>query len=105
MRAFASLRRPVDFSRLRQRGRRVAMDAFTLFSDSSRADPLSVVGISVSKAVGIAVTRNRVRRRFAALLHETLTGRPPRRLLIVARPAAAQVSFATLRDQLRAALG
>jgi ribonuclease P protein component len=105
MRAFVSLRRPADFSRLRQRGRRAAMEAFTLFADPQRPLGRSVVGISVNKTVGVAVVRNRVRRRIASLLHEALSGREPQRLLVVARPAAASAPFEVLRAQLLKALG
>ena len=104
MRAFVSLRRQADFSRLRQRGRRAAMEAFTLFADPQRPLGRSVVGISVNKTVGIAVVRNRVRRRIATLLHEALTGRDPQRVLVVARPAAATVPYEALRAQLAKAL-
>lgn len=104
MRAFDSLRRRADFGRLRQRGRRAAMEAFTLFADPQRPRERSVVGISVSKGVGGAVVRNRIRRRLAALLHEALLGREPQRLLLVARPAAAAASFEALRTQVRKAL-
>ncbi len=81
------------------------MDAFTLFADPQRPRERSVVGISVSKTVGTAVTRNLVRRRLAALLHDSLLDRTPERLLIVARPSAAAASFDELRAQLHKALG
>ncbi len=80
------------------------MEAFTLFADPQRPRERSVVGISVNKTVGIAVVRNRVRRRIAAILQEVLSGREPQRLLVVARPTAAVVPFETLRAQLRQAL-
>jgi len=80
------------------------MEAFTLFADPQRPRERSVVGISVHKSVGVAVVRNRVRRRLAALLHEALLGRQPERLLLVARPAAAEASFEALRAQVRKAL-
>ncbi len=81
------------------------MEAFTLFADPQRPRERSVVGISVNKTVGIAVVRNRVRRRVAAILQEALSGREPQRLLVVARPAAAAVPFEALRAQLLKALG
>ena len=104
MRRYASLRRTAEFSRLRQRGRRFAAGALTVY----RAEPLSsdrtsVVGITVAKPVGKAVVRNKVRRRVAAILHQLLDGRRIR-LLVVARPAAADAPFDQLRNELERAL-
>lgn len=104
MRRYASLRRTAEFSRLRQRGRRFAAGALTVY----RAEPLagdrtSVVGITVAKPVGKAVVRNKVRRRVAAILHQLLDGRRIR-LLVVARPAAARAPFDQLRNELERAL-
>jgi ribonuclease P protein component len=104
MRRYASLRRPADFSRLRQRGRRYSAAALTVYTaDPLARDRTSIAGISVGKPVGKAVVRNRVRRRVAALLHELLAGRRLR-LLVVARPPAADAPFAQLRNELERAL-
>lgn len=106
MRPFVSLRRPAEFDRLRRRGRRTATDALTVYrSDSQQADLLSVVGFTVSKAVGNAVVRNLVKRRLAAITGEMLVGRQPERLLFVAKPPAAAASFQDLREQVRRAIG
>lgn len=105
MRRYAGLRRRRDFTRLRQRGRRTATAHFTLYRDEAAPEggrPL--VGISVSKDVGNAVVRNRVRRRVGASLHELLPPQSRVRLLVVARPAAAALAYAALHDELRGAL-
>ncbi len=104
MRRFASLRRQSDFARLRRRGRRSGSSIFTLYrSEGAASDRKALVGITVSKPVGNAVTRNRLRRRFIAILDECLVARSER-FLIVARPGAADASFALLREQVLAAL-
>jgi len=104
MRPYASLRRTADFSRLRQRGRRIAAGALTVYrSEPYKADQTSIVGITVAKPVGKAVVRNKVRRRVAAILRELLAGRR-QRVLVVARPAAAAAPFAQLRNELERAL-
>lgn len=104
MRRFASLRRSAEFARLRQRGRRISSGVLTVYRDHPFArDERPVVGISVGKPVGKAVVRNKVRRRLAAILQDVLADRRLR-LLIVARPAAAEASFAMLRRDVERAL-
>jgi len=106
MRRFASLRRRGDFTRLRSRGRRLATANLTFFrGDAAPADPRTLVGISVSKEVGTAVVRNRVRRRLAACVHEALPEHARMRLLILARPSAAAASYGQLCDEVRRAVG
>ena len=107
MRRFASLRRRGDFARLRQRGRRVATQTLTLyFADAYPSDPTSLVGITVNKSIGKAVVRNQLRRRLAAIVNDALAhARRPLRLVLVARPAAAQAGFAALRADVTSAFG
>jgi ribonuclease P protein component len=105
MRRFASLRRQADFARLRRQGRRASSKSLVIYrSDSLPGDPSSLVGITVSKSIGKAVIRNKVRRRLAAIVHEALTERHVMRLLVVARPLAAQAPFAELQTEVASAL-
>ena len=61
------------------------------------ADPGPRVGFVVSKAVGNAVTRNRVKRRLRHLARERLTSLPGSGVLVVrALPAAADASYDVL---------
>ncbi|MEU8111431.1 ribonuclease P protein component [Micromonospora sp. NPDC048947] len=65
----------------------------------------SRAGFVVSKAVGNAVTRNRVRRRLRGLVRERLTDLPAGSTLVVrALPAAAQASYPRLATDLDAAI-
>lgn len=65
----------------------------------------SRAGFVVSKAVGNAVIRNRVRRRLRALVRERLTDLPAGSTLVVrALPAAAQASYPRLAADLDAAI-
>lgn len=105
MRRFASLRRTADFARLRQRGRRSATPNLTLYrGDAGPRDERPLVGITVSKSVGTAVVRNRLRRRLAASLHELLSPQTRMRLVVIARPSAAALPYAALHDELRQVL-
>jgi ribonuclease P protein component len=61
----------------------------------------SRVGFVVSRAVGPAVIRNRVRRRLRHLMRERIAGLPAGSLVVVrALPAAAGVSFRDLGAEL-----
>jgi len=106
MRSFASLRRQADFARLRRQGRRVSSKSLILYrTEPLPGDPSSLVGIAVSKSIGKAVIRNKLRRRLSAIIDEALAQQRAMRLLVVARPIAARAAFAELRAEMSAALG
>ncbi len=68
-------------------------------------EPTRVVGFAVSKAVGGAVVRNRVRRRLRAIVAARLESLPAgARVVVRALPSSATASFAQLSADLRAAL-
>jgi ribonuclease P protein component len=72
-------------------------------SDGEETDPQ--VGFVVSKAVGNAVTRNRVKRRLRHLARSRVDALPRAAVLVVrALPAAAGASYAQLGADLDAAL-
>jgi ribonuclease P protein component len=105
MRPYSSLRRQADFGRLRRFGRRVSTKSLVIYrSDSLPGDDSSIVGITVSKAVGKAVVRNRLRRRLSAILADALAQRGAMRLLLIARPAAGLAPFLDLRAEVTSAL-
>ena len=102
----ASLRRQADFARLRRAGRRISTQSLTIYRSNALAgDASSLVGITVSKSIGKAVLRNKLRRRLSAIVREALAPQCAMRLLVVARPAAAQLSFADLKAEVTSALG
>lgn len=64
------------------------------------------LGLSVSRKVGNAVTRNAVRRRLREVFHATLSEIPGNWDLVVsARPAAAEASLRELTEEFARALG
>jgi ribonuclease P protein component len=98
--------------RLRQRadflaaaaGARVAVPAFLVQArDRSDAGPVRV-GFTVSRKVGSAVERNRVRRRLRELVARTPSLRPHCDYVLVGRRAALGRGFDTMLDDLKSAL-
>lgn len=105
MRSFVPLRRRAEFAALRRRGRLNAQPTMLLYRAEPKAsDRRSHAAVTVDTAVGKAVVRNTVRRRIASALHDALASRPPQRVLVIARPAAASAPFARLRGDLLTAL-
>jgi ribonuclease P protein component len=105
MRALASLRRQSDFARLRRHGRRVSTKSLTIYRGEALAgETCSLVGITVNKAIGKAVVRNKLRRRLSAIVREALAPRDAMRLLVVARPSAVELSFGDLQAEVTSAL-
>jgi ribonuclease P protein component len=100
----ARMTRPADFRRTVRRGRRAGRAALTghlllpdgplsaddVGLDGVRSAEPAKVGFVVSRAVGTAVVRNRVKRRLRAVMREHLGMLPAGSLFVVrANPAAA----------------
>lgn len=66
--------------------------------------PPARAGIVVSKAVGIAVVRNQVKRRLRAGLYEVGGKLPGGRVVVRAQPLAASADFAALTADLEQCL-
>jgi ribonuclease P protein component len=101
------LRRSTDFAVAIRGGRRVGRGAVVvhLFFEEPAQASTARAGFVVSKAVGNAVVRNRVRRRLRHLVRPYLRSLPGGGLLVVrALPAAASAPYSTLGADLDAAL-
>jgi ribonuclease P protein component len=97
-----------DFLRV-QAGQRCAMPGFVLQTapaPTGLACPAIRVGFTVSRKVGNAVERNRVRRRLREVARAVIPGqaRPDLDYVLVGRQAALRRDFATLRQELVEAL-
>jgi ribonuclease P protein component len=87
------LKRSRDFSRVRRHGRSSSSALAALYVLPTRSDELRV-GFSVSKRVGKATVRNRVKRLFReAARHELPRVRRGQDLVFIARPPAAGASY------------
>jgi ribonuclease P protein component len=101
------MRRSADFAATIRGGRRVGRGTVVvhlLLEEPARASTARA-GFVVSKAVGNAVVRNKVRRRLRHLVRPLLGELPEGSSLVVrALPPSAEASFATLGADLEAAL-
>jgi ribonuclease P protein component len=114
MRRAQRLRSPRDFQRVRAQGRRVSGKLLTLGyvaqvaqggQDASSLPQFTRIGFSVSRRVGGAVVRNRVKRRLREVMRRRLAGiAPGYDLVVTARPDAASASVETLDQEIGALL-
>ena len=90
------LRKRADFTEVMRKGRRARHPLLQLVALSTASD-VSRVGYSVSKQVGGAVVRNRVKRRLRAIVRglDWVSGFD---LVIVPRPGADSVSYGELQN-------
>jgi ribonuclease P protein component len=77
-----------------------------LVRDRSDGDPMIRVGFTVTKKIGGAVVRNRMKRRFRALARELLPaeGLPGADHVIIGRSGGIERDFGLLREDLAKAL-
>lgn len=90
------------------RGIRVARPGFVLLVNPlARADGLQRFGVTVTKKIGNAVVRNRMKRRFRALLREILPvqGIAGADHVLIGREGGIERDFAAMRAELEQALG
>jgi ribonuclease P protein component len=100
----AVLTRRADFLAA-NRGLRIARPGFVLLANPNGGAGMRF-GITVTKKIGNAVVRNRMKRRFRALLRDLL---PARGLadtdhVLIGREGGIERDFAALREELSAAL-
>jgi len=102
-----TIRRRVDFLAANN-GRRVAMPGFVLLvRPRDDGDPAMRVGFTVTKKIGNAVVRNRMKRRFRSLVRELLpeAGVAGADHVLIGRAGGVERDFGELRRELGKALG
>jgi ribonuclease P protein component len=107
MRGYTVIKKRSDFLAA-NRGKRQATPGFVLLVfDRRDADPAKRLGITITKKVGNAVVRNRMRRRFRALAAEMLAelGKPGADHILIGRDGGIERDFGILRDEMRRAFG
>ncbi|WP_281282029.1 ribonuclease P protein component [Rarobacter incanus] len=101
MPAAQRLHRSEDFKLAFRSGIRAGRDDIVVHMARAVGDNPTRAGLVVSKAVGNAVTRNKVKRRLRASLRTELEQAPHGSIVVVrALPGAASVDFSSLTSQL-----
>ena len=98
------IRRRADFLAA-NRGLRVARPGFVLLARPNEAQGKRY-GVTVTKRIGNAVARNRMKRRFRELLRDALPaeGLPDHDHVLIGREGGIERDFCRLREELSAAL-
>ncbi len=86
-----------DFRRIVRSGERRGTK-LAVVHRTNAAEPHSRFGFVVSKRVGNAVVRNRIKRRLTEIVRAELPMDPPRDVVVRVLPAAANADLATLRS-------
>jgi ribonuclease P protein component len=105
-RGYTVMRKRSDFLAA-NRGKRYATPGFVLLVfDRRDNDPAKRLGITITKKVGNAVVRNRMRRRFRELARALLTemGKAGADHVLIGRDGGIERDFATLRAEMVKAL-
>jgi ribonuclease P protein component len=90
------LHRAEDFRATFRRGRRCSTATVVVHALFDESEAFPRIGFVVSKSVGMAVQRNRVKRRLRAVMNARLATLPSGRVVVRALPAAAAVHFQVL---------
>lgn len=107
MRGYSVIKKRSDFLAA-NRGKRYATPGFVLLVRDRRDDsPAIRLGITITKKVGNAVIRNRMRRRFRALAQEILAdkGKAGADHILIGRDSGIERDFDALRADMVKALG
>ena len=107
MRGYSVIKKRSDFLAA-NRGKRYATPGFVLLVRDRRDDsPAIRLGITITKKVGNAVIRNRMRRRFRALAQEMLAdkGKAGADHILIGRDSGIERDFDAMRADMVKALG
>jgi ribonuclease P protein component len=99
----ARLKRSVEFKRIQQTGLRFHTQHFIVCACKASSSP-SRFGLTVSRKVGNAVTRNRVKRLLRESVRKSRAGFERYDVVFIAKPSSARALQTQVTDQVQFAL-
>ncbi len=99
--AVDTIKKRADFLRISQRGQKFITQSFIMLMLPEEGSGALRIGYTVTKKMGNAVCRNRIKRRLREAVRQVMPeyGRPGHAYVLIARQAALQCPFeALLRD-------
>lgn len=93
------LKKNKEFNFIYKKGDRVSTEHFTLFVVKSRFENYKI-GFSVSKKLGKANKRNKLKRRLREICRKDIQIKPYRNYVLLSREGAENLDFVFLKDEI-----
>lgn len=104
MKAINRLKKSSDFQKIIQKGKSFKSDSLSVFHQNAEL-PYVRIGISVSKRLGNAVKRNKIKRQIRAIIAECVDYTKKKDVVIIARSQYDTELFSKMKAQLITLLG
>ena len=95
-----SLKKNKEFNYIYKKGERVSTEHFTLFVVKSKYERFKI-GFSVSKKLGKANKRNKLKRRLKEICRKDINILPFRNYVLLAKDGAQEIDFVFLKEEIK----
>lgn len=95
-----SLKKNKEFNYIYKKGERVSTEHFTLFVVKSKYEKFKI-GFSVSKKLGKANKRNKLKRRLKEICRKDIKILPFRNYVLLAKDGAQEIDFVFLKEEIK----
>ena len=95
-----SLKKNKEFNYIYKKGERVSTEHFTLFVVKSKYEKFKI-GFSVSKKLGKANKRNKLKRRLKEICRKEIKILPFRNYVLLAKDGAQEIDFVFLKEEIK----
>lgn len=95
-----SLKKNKEFNYIYKKGERISTEHFTLFVVKSKYEKFKI-GFSVSKKLGKANKRNKLKRRLKEICRKDIKILPFRNYVLLAKDGAQEIDFVFLKEEIK----